>query len=753
MHRTGIVPPHPQPSGTTVIMMYGLFILGSLSMVVQAAFLREIFAAFRGGDLTVGAALLSWLLWAALGCGALGRIVRLSRPPGHLFASLFPVYGILGYLSVIFTGSSPYLFHLLRGELVPYDLQFAAAILFPAPFNLLGGFLFALGVQATEHPHSPSAGKAFTIEALGAAAGGFLFSLALVRILPNALIALCCPAAALLFSGAFSLRRRERISPALVLLYVLLASGAFVFHARTAGYPWRGQALIAEHDTQYGRLRVTRTGEQITFTSDASTLFSAPNPEAGENAVHFPMLAASRRDRVLILGGGPGGAIDEAVKYRDAASITAVELDPLVFTLAERHLDERWRNDPRVVTVAADPRAFLARTSTRFDVIIMNMPAPLSGLANRFYTREFFRLAASRLTPDGVFGFALDGSEEYLPPELARFLASVRDGLRAAFPSTIELPGVECRFLASRRPGALDGLDWERIETTRASLGIETSFVRGPFLRYVMSPERMESLKTSLDSAVDPPVNTDTRPAGYLMRTEIQGEADASRVTRFLELSGKPRALTAILAALLIGILIPILLPRRNAAEGAAASCVFALGFTGISFTIVAIMAYQSFFGYLYGRIALLTGSYMAGLALGGSLGMRAVSQGKTGMRILALTQAGIALTALLWMLLLAAGGHAAAEPGYFLLSALSGLIGGFQFTIADARYRAIHRDASAGGTVYGFDLIGSSVGALLTGALFIPTIGMYPSLLFLAGLNLAAAGVARLRGSGPSGS
>ena len=727
-------------------MTYGLFTLGALSIIVQAAFMREILAAFRGGDLTVGAALLAWLFWTALGSGVLGRSAPRFRAPAPLFAGLLPAYGILGYLAVTLIGSAPFLLRLLPGELVPYDLQIVAATLFPAPFNILGGFLFALAVRATERPEAPSAGKAFTIEALGAAAGGLLFSTILVRLLPNHLIALSCPAAALAFSGFEALRRGGRAALTLAPLYVLLTAGVFIFHDRTAGYPYRGQTLLAERDTEYGRLRVTRTGEQITFASDASILFSAPNPETAEYVVHIPMLAAREHRCVLILGGGPGGAIAEALKYRDLERLTAVELDPAVFALARKHLGEDPARDPRVRTVTADPRAFLARTDERYDVIIMTTPEPLSGLANRTYTREFFRLAASRLSPDGVLGFALEGAENYITGDLARFLASIRATLRSAFPSVAALPGLECRFLASNRPGALDGLTWERIEDTRTRLGIETSYVRDYFLRYTLSPERMKYLRASLDAVENPPANSDTRPAGYIIRTALQGALDSSRVTRLLGVCARPFTLVALLAAVAFALLVNALVRGRGAALRAAASCVLVLGFTEISFTVLGILAYQSFFGYLYSRIALLTGSYMAGLAAGGYLGMRAVARGRTDMRLLAFIQSGIALVALIWMLLLAAGGHRAAEPGYFLLASLSGFLGGLQFPIADARYRSAHRNTSSGGAVYGFDLAGSSFGALLTGTLFIPGLGMYPTLAFLAGLNLLAAGAAWMR-------
>ncbi len=39
----------------------------------------------------------------------------------------------------------------------------------------------------------------------------------------------------------------------------------------------------------------------------------------------------------------------------------------------------------------ADPRRFLREIGARYDLILIGMPEPSSGQANRFYTREFFR--------------------------------------------------------------------------------------------------------------------------------------------------------------------------------------------------------------------------------------------------------------------------------------------------------------------------------------------------------------------------
>lgn len=726
-------------------MRLSVFILGALGMLAQAAFLREILATFRGGELTIGAALLFWLLWTAAGSGMLGNCVRRIIRPERWFHALLPLYGVLGYLGVALIGSAPCLFRLAPGELAPYDMQFIAAALAMLPFNLLGGFLFALGVKALDHGGVPSSGPAFTLEAFGGAAAGVLFSLVLAGFLSNNHIALLVPFAACAVTIVWIVRYGAfRILAALV-LSALLLTGTVLLENHAAGYPYQGQQLLIQKETKFGRLRVTRHGGQITFYSDAAVLFSTPNPEASEYIAHIPMLMAREPHRVLALGGGSGGVIDEILKYRSVERVTAVELDPGVFTLAGKYLDERWRGSARVRTVAADGRAFMERERDRYDVIIMSMPAPLSGSANRYYTREFFRLAASRLSPGGVFGFSLSGAEDFISPDLAFSLASTRAALRNVFPSVALLPGEQVRFLASTAPGRFDSLDWEELERNREALGIETAYVRDYFLRYTMSPERMAFLRESLDRARSPEINTDTRPLGYFRRTLLQGSLDGSQITRHLAVLSRDRFLLPLLGLVALCILLPGLIPGRGERGRAVASTMLAAGMTQISLQVMAILAYQSFYGFLYGRIALLTGAYMTGVALGGLFGMRAVERGMLSMNRLAKVQGGIALTAFLWAALLFGGEHGAGgagEAGFYLLSVLTGLLGGVLFPLADALYRQA-RPTSGNGAVYGFDLAGAAIGAILTASLVIPALGMYPALAWLAGVNLLAGGMA----------
>ena len=736
-------------------MHISVFILGVIGITAQSVYLREVLSTFRAGELTTGAALLFWLMWTSVGSGLLGRYTRRIGNPGTWFHTLLPWYGICGYAGVCAIGAVPYITRLTPGELVPFDLQFTSVALALLPFNILGGFLFTLGVKALEREDSPSAGRAFTLEAFGSALAGVCVSLILITFLNNNAIALICPLLGICTSLVWGIRKRSRGSISRALLPLVLLAVVIWWHGRAYGYNYRGQTLLKETDTKYGRLRVTRRGEQVTFYSNASTLFSAPDYETSEYRVHIPMLVADNPETVLVLGGGPGGIIEEVLKYQSVDHVTCVEIDPGLFSLADRYLEEKWRADPRVEVVFADGRAFMENTERQFDVIVMNMPSPLSGVANRYYTKEFFSLSASRLTERGIMAFSLTGAENYIADDLAMFLASVRETLRLAFPSVRVLPGLQCRFLAANSPGLVDATGWEDLDARRSNLGIETLYVRDYFLRFTMSPRRVAFLTENLDAAENPVINSDTKPSSYFSRTIVQGNLDNSSIIDFTASVANADAMKLFIFIIIIITVFFAGIPGKRALGRTVMAAVMSVGMTEISLEVLAIMAYQSIFGYLYGRIALLVGFYMGGLAAGGLIGTRLVERGRARTTLLAAVQSAIALIPLLWILLLWShtafpGDIPLLEAYFFILTALSGLAGGFQFPVADSLYRASLSDRRAGpGAIYGVDLAGSSVGALITGSLMIPIIGMIPVLAFLAALNGITAGVMWLRTRG----
>jgi spermidine synthase len=719
-------------------------LLGVVSMTAQAALFREMLAVFRGGEFMIGVALLFWLCWTAIGSGIIGRFAIRTTDPGDRFHTLFPWYGASGFAGVAAFAWVPRLAGITSGALIPYDLQIMAAAVLFAPFTIVGGVLFALAAASLEQRDIPTSGTTYTLEAAGGAVSGLIVSLLVIPLVSNHVLAAVCPLVAII-AVMFHSHARRRYSGAIARIaapVLLMVVAAIAVNTGTA-VTYRGQDILEQVDTRYGRLVVTARDEIVTFYADAAPLFSVPDPERAEFTAHIPMLVTPAPTSVLILGGGPGGVSREVLKHPDISRLTCVTINPAVFGLADRWLGTHWRDDLRVETLVSDGRAYLADTTHRFDTIIMALPPPLSVAANRYYTREFFQLCAARLSHDGVLGFSLPGAEHYLSDTETAFLAGIRETLSEVFPSVTVLPGERCRFLASPEPGALDGVSWRTLEEERTARGLDLAYVRDYHTRFLFSADARAALDERLSTVSGGAPNTDTKPVGHLLATLVSGGLDRSRSVAWLgniAQSGRIMIGIAILCAI-IGL--GALWPGRHAGRRTIVGSVMTVGFTEISLAMLAIMVYQSLFGYLYGRITLVTGSYMAGLALGGWLGTRTVLRGRTTGRLLAMVQAGIALIPAAWAGLLylhaAIPGHIVGlEASVYLLTSLAGLAGGFQFPLADTRYRSMGSDARAGspGSVYAIDLAGSSLGALITGALLIPVLGMPTVLAIMATLN-----------------
>ncbi len=149
-----------------------------------------------------------------------------------------------------------------------------------------------------------------------------------------------------------------------------------------------------------------------------------------EMLVHLPLVTHPSPRRVLIVGGGDGGTLEEVLKHRvDRA--TMVEIDRDVVDICRRFLPAIGRDafdDPRARLRIDDGIAFVQTTRERFDVILVDSTDPKGpGLA--LFSPEFYAACARVLSEDGLL-VAQSGSLLY-----QRDLTGVvRRHLRTAFP-------------------------------------------------------------------------------------------------------------------------------------------------------------------------------------------------------------------------------------------------------------------------------------------------------------------------------
>jgi spermidine synthase len=151
------------------------------------------------------------------------------------------------------------------------------------------------------------------------------------------------------------------------------------------------------------------------------------------------------------------------------------------------------------------------------------------------------------------------------------------------------------------------------------------------------------------------------------------------------------------------------------------------LGFTTIIAELLLLLWFQTLYGSVYGRLALLLASFMAGLFLGAVSGSR-TPRARFGR--LVLIQAGI-LSWLAGLFLLLR--TPLPEPLFYLLLASLGFLAGDLFVTANRLFLEKRRDYGLG---YGLDLFGSFLGALAASSVLIPLAGLRGLTVMLLALN-----------------
>jgi spermidine synthase len=123
-----------------------------------------------------------------------------------------------------------------------------------------------------------------------------------------------------------------------------------------------------------------------------------------EMLAHLPLFAHGAARKVLIVGGGDGGMLEEVLKHRNVEKVTQVEIDAGVIDFSKRYLPSICRDaydDPRLDLVIADGVDFVANCAERYDVVIVDSTDPL-GPGEVLFSETFYGKAKTCLAPGGI---------------------------------------------------------------------------------------------------------------------------------------------------------------------------------------------------------------------------------------------------------------------------------------------------------------------------------------------------------------
>lgn len=758
--------------------------MGFTAIVAQVILIRELLTSFSGNELAIGIFFANWLLLEALGSFGAGRWAARVKSgiPYYAFlqlilASSFPVVILLTRIAKHFLGIIP-------GQGINVLTIFYVSFFLLTPLGLTDGAQFSFGCRlysASRQPNAASIGKVYIYEAIGSLVGGIAgtylclqylnsfqtaFALALLNILSAILLLVFAsskpgPTQPLKYKAAVypSHFTIKIAAVALLLICVLLfpLGGVDKLHTKSVSAQWRHYNVLDYRNSIYGNIAVLQRLEQLNIMSNGVPVSTIPTPDIAfiEEFVHLSLLSQPNPQKVLLVGGGVGGVLKEILRH-PIQEVDYAELDPLIIRTAQQHAPSFTASnldDPRVHIHYVDGRYLIRTTDEHYDVIFINLPDPSTLEINRFYTLEFYRMSKQRLKANGILCFLLPGSMTYLSREMIDLNATIIQTTKHVFPYLSSIPGEYNLILASSSESVIQNSADILIERMRER-SLQIRLLSDFHIRYKFDQKRLKWYDNEIRKAGEMMLNRDFHPSALYYDLVFWNSIHSPAVARiFQQLKCLRFSYIVIPVALVFGILLLLQRYRLAWQKSFIVFPIIATGFAGMGVDIVLVLAFQSFYGYIYHWIGLLIAAFMVGLAVGGmwmTRRIKGVPQAdviddyaiflKLELFIVLYTAVLIGVLYLLNRFQEYAFIFAAAQFILLFLNALCGFLVGAEFPLANTIYlKHTLNYTETAGKLYAADLIGSWIGALFVTITFIPLFGIFNTCLLILFINFCS--------------
>ncbi|GFY62155.1 spermidine synthase, partial [Trichonephila inaurata madagascariensis] len=154
------------------------------------------------------------------------------------------------------------------------------------------------------------------------------------------------------------------------------------------------QDILIFESTIFGRVLVLDDSVQLTEFDECSYQ---------EMISFLPLNSHPNPKKVLVIGGGDGGVVREAVKHPSVESVTLCELDEEVIEVSKKYLPfmAKGFDSPKLTLYIGDGAEFVKNHPNEFDVIITDSPDP-KGPAVCLFQKPYYESLKQALKPGGL---------------------------------------------------------------------------------------------------------------------------------------------------------------------------------------------------------------------------------------------------------------------------------------------------------------------------------------------------------------
>ncbi|MHC4357855.1 MAG: fused MFS/spermidine synthase [Planctomycetota bacterium] len=749
-------------------LVLAVILIGAQATIAQVLLVRELLVVFYGNELCLGIIFAAWLLGVAVGAGVGGKLVRRAENRFVVFMFLILALCLLLPMQVSIIRLLRYLIDVPYGQQISIPSLLWASPLIIMPFSFVIGLVFPFSASVFKgftRGGATDIGAVYILESIGSLIGGTVFTFVLaprgssyetVAILTG--IVLVNLLVLILFVSKISYRKvllGMSISLLAVSLWLAVSGDVERLEAFFIEKRWESFnpqiALVESVDSRYQNIVIGKEQDQFSVYCNGQYAFTFPNLYEYGPVAHLVLSEHSAPKRILLVGGGIGGLVGEMLRY-PIEKLDYVELDPKLLEITEKYISEENRAalaDGRVEIFPVDGRYFVktVRGKNKYDVVFINVPDPSTAALNRFYTLEFFQEARDLLSDGGILVVSISSSAVYIGEIVGSYTGSIYKTLQEVFPYVIVTPGQTNYYFASSEPGVVT-TDLDTLISRYNERNIETDvFSQYHFLPF-LEPAQVRFMEKSLQGRRDLPVNTDSKPVTYFYNLLLWDQFAGGQLQGLLTSLGRLK-LWYFLAAIGLFLIIRLSVANlvfNNVSKEKKFDSIFAIattGFAGIALEIILIFAFQNIYGYVYEMIGLIVALFMMGLAVGGYISNAVLlKRQRDWLRILAYIVGGVVVYSLViiifikWLPLQYPGSGAF----FMVLMVIPGIITGLEFPVASRIYLGDEPDSGpTAGMINSADHIGAFSGAILTGIVLVPILGVDGACLVVAALNGAS--------------
>jgi spermidine synthase len=732
-----------------------VLLIGASGITAQVLLLRELLISFYGNELTLGVILASWILSEALGVYITGRAIDRVKNHYFVFICLQMIFALALPASVYLSRTFKALMGISPGQGLGLSAIFLSSFFIMLPLGFCHGGLFSLACKIFFPDKQKAAltiGRVYFWETAGTLLGGVILTFLFIPFLDSFSIVFVVSISNILVCFFFlgSLKSRMQAYAVFSLLFLSIFAFAVVLPSRLQSgsikKQYTGTRVLDYRNSVYGNLAVAESGSQRTLFYNGLPVITAPYPDIAsvEEFGNFPLLFHHNPKAVLIISHAAGGLLNEVLKS-PVEKIDYIELDPLIFKMLKKFpsdLIKREISDKRVDLIASDGRFFLNSAPLKYDVIMLGISGPANLSTNRFFTKEFFALAKSRLNKDGILAFRLPGSLTYISAALRDLNFSIVNGLRSEFLNCRVIPGDYNLILASDSGHLLEsdsGVLNERI----SGRNIKTVSLLPQYIDYRMDKNRQLWFSKSTINATDK-INSDFSPFA-LMPALVLWNRQFSPGAAFIFESLRGFSFRHVFLFVFILTIALSFFKTLKPETGTRFSVGYVLmttGFYAMFVNLILIFSFQVLFGYLYEKIGVLMAVFMAGTAAGSFITTRSIRDADYRADSLVKFEALIGIFCLLLALALYNLNIRFQNLVFFIfLFFSSGFLAGLEFPVAG---RVLLKDKNkigqVSGMLYSFDLLGGCLAGIIGSMVLLPVLGLFDSCVALAFLKAGSA-------------